>query len=502
MRVLLDTNILIGREDNKIIDQNLQILLRILNKLKINIVLHPKSIEDIKRDKDTKRKKILLSKFKTYNHLEDFSEPSDSFIKLIGEPKSINDIIDNYLLFAVYRNAVTFLITEDIGLHKKAQNVSLSDRVLKVIESLELFAKELPKEVRLPPALKETTMANLDVNDLIFDSLRIKYPGFNIWFRDKANDGRKCWIYLMRDGSLGAVLIYKFEQESIPSLPPLPEKKRLKIATMKVSHVGHKIGELLLKKSFELAIRNNIPEIYITHFTEKIDYLVDLIQEYGFIKIATVNRDWTVIPEDVYLKKILINDKDIKSISPFQISKSFYPNLYDGIRVKKHIVPIQPQYHELLFTDYPGRQTTLNEHMGQLIIEGNTIKKAYLSHSSSKKLETGDILLFYRSVDVKSVVSLGVIESVFYDLTYPNEIISIVGKRTVYSFSEIKEIAKSPTTIILFNFHFHFKKPIKYKTLLNQRILKGPSQSISEIDHDQYLFIKRRGGIDERFTFN
>jgi len=184
MRVLLDTNILIGREDNKIIDQNLQILLRILNKLKINIVLHPKSIEDIKRDKDTKRKKILLSKFKTYNHLEDFSEPSDSFIKLIGEPKSINDIIDNYLLFAVYRNAVTFLITEDIGLHKKAQNVSLSDRVLKVIESLELFAKELPKEVRLTPALKETTMANLDVNDLIFDSLRIKYPGFNTWFRD------------------------------------------------------------------------------------------------------------------------------------------------------------------------------------------------------------------------------------------------------------------------------------------------------------------------------
>jgi len=36
----------------------------------------------------------------------------------------------------------------------------------------------------------------------------------------------------MRDGSLGAVLIYKFEQETIPSLPPLPEKKRLKIATM------------------------------------------------------------------------------------------------------------------------------------------------------------------------------------------------------------------------------------------------------------------------------
>ena len=55
MRILLDTNIIISRENNKIIDEDLQILLRIINKLKLNIVLHPKSIEDIKRDKDENR---------------------------------------------------------------------------------------------------------------------------------------------------------------------------------------------------------------------------------------------------------------------------------------------------------------------------------------------------------------------------------------------------------------------------------------------------------------
>ncbi|KKK49519.1 hypothetical protein LCGC14_3134250, partial [marine sediment metagenome] len=304
------------------------------------------------------------------------------------------------------------------------------------------------------------------------------------------------------DCTLGAVLIYKKEQELIGSLPVLPKRKRLKISTMKVSHVGHKIGELLLRKLFELAIRNKIYEIYLSHFTKEIDYLVDLIQEFGFEKASILNHEWAKIPEDVYLKKLIIDDEDISGLLPFQISKYYFPNLYDGMRVKKHIIPIQPQYFERLFTDYPGRQTTLNEHAGEFIVEGNTIKKAYLSHSSSKKLEAGDLLLFYRSIDLKSIVSLGVIENVFYDITNPHKIYSIVGKRTVYSLSEIEEIAQSPTTIILFNHHFYFKKPINYETLLRLNVIRGPIQSIMEIDHDEYMIVKNRGGIDERFTFN
>lgn len=89
MRVLLDTNIIIGREDNKIIDEDLQILMKILNQLNINIILHQKSIEDIERDKDEERKQITLSKFKTYNLLEEFPEPSNDskFLNIVGEPK-------------------------------------------------------------------------------------------------------------------------------------------------------------------------------------------------------------------------------------------------------------------------------------------------------------------------------------------------------------------------------------------------------------------------------
>ncbi len=502
MRVLLDTNIIINREDNKIINEDLQILMKVIYKLNVSVVLHPKCIEDINRDKDDGRKKIILSKFKSYPLLEDFPKPTEEFINIVGKPVKPNDIIDFYLLFAIYNNAVNFLITEDNGIHKKAKVANLSDRVLKIVEALDLFKELLPKKVRLPPALRETTMSNLNVNEPIFDALREDYPDFNNWFADKARDGRKCWINKRDDGLLGAVLIYKIEQEAIGSSPILPRRRRLKIATMMVSHVGHKIGELLLRKSFEFAIKNKIPEIYLTHFPKEDDYLADLIQEYGFTKVSIQNRDWTAIPEDVFLKKIFIKVDDITGLSPFQISKTFFPNFYDGNKVKKHIIPIQPQFHERLFTDFPSRQTKLYEHIGEFIIAGNTIKKAYLSRSSTRKMEPGHIILFYRSIDVKSVVSLGVIESIYYDLTDPNEIMSIVGKRTVYSMVEIEKFAKSPTTVILFNHHFHFKTPIKYKKMLELNIIRGYIQSITEIDHEKYLKIKRRGGINERFTFN
>ncbi len=504
MRILLDTNIIILREDYKVIDDDLQLLMKIIQKLDYKILLHPKSIEDINRDPDEQRKDITLSKFRTYIHLEDGPNPNTdvNFLPIIGAPINENDIIDNFLLFAVYRNAVNFLISEDLGIHKKANKLGISERVLNVNESLDLFKNDLPKDVRIPPALHKTTMANLDVNDPFFDSLRDEYPKFNNWFARKAREGRKCLAYRRNNESLGAILIYKLENDNIPSDPPLERKDRIKIATMKVSHVGYKIGELLLKFTFELAVVNNKSEIYLTHFTKETDPLVDLIKDFGFKKVSALKREWTNIPEDVYLKKIFIENEEIEDLTPIDVSKNYYPNLYDGIAVKKFIIPIQPEYFVRLFTDYHSRQTTIYEHAGKFIIEGNTIKKAYLSHSSSKKMNVGDILLFYRSEDVQSILSIGVIENLKYDMNDPTEILSIVGKRTVYSYAEIEEISKKSTTVILFNHHFHFKKPVQYKKLLNEKILRGPPQSITKIKHEDYKKIKILGGINERFTFN
>ncbi len=58
MRILLDTNIFIEREDNKPLNNDLQTLLNLLNKASMTILVHPKSIEELNNDKDKNRRDI------------------------------------------------------------------------------------------------------------------------------------------------------------------------------------------------------------------------------------------------------------------------------------------------------------------------------------------------------------------------------------------------------------------------------------------------------------
>ncbi|NOZ76357.1 MAG: hypothetical protein GXO65_01470, partial [Euryarchaeota archaeon] len=188
--------------------------------------------------------------------------------------------------------------------------------------------------------------------------------------------------------------------------------------------------------------------------------------------------------------------------SPMEISKKFYPNFYDGDKVKKFIVPIQPEYHDRLFVGYGGRQTKLFEHDGEFITEGNTIKKAYLCHAPAKTISPGDILLFYRSWDMRKLTVFGVVEEVFPELTDKGEIVRKVGRRTVYSLSEIEQMAKNPTLLILFTLHFPLKNPLGLAGLIKMGVLKSAPQSITQISHEKYQLIKKEGGIDERFAVN
>ena len=70
MRILIDTNIFIDRENDHVLSNELQVLLKILNSKQIEICIHPKSIEEIKRDSNISRKNIALSKLNTYPILE------------------------------------------------------------------------------------------------------------------------------------------------------------------------------------------------------------------------------------------------------------------------------------------------------------------------------------------------------------------------------------------------------------------------------------------------
>ncbi len=506
MRILIDTNIFIYRENDHVVPESLQKLLKILNGLRAEILFHPKSVEELQKDLKEDRKKVVLSKINVYISLEHPPDPTkdDNFLSIVGHPSKSNDYVDNAVLYAVHRDAVDFLITADKGIRKKADKLNIKDRVLSIEEALGIFEKNFgDAKVRRPPALKEEFVYNLDINDPFFDTLKEEYTeseeyeGFEDWFRKISRKGRKCWVHLRENGAIGALLIYKDENESIGSDPPLPAKKRLKISTFKATYLGRKIGELFIKLSVEYSIKKNFTEIYLTHFTEQEDRLVDLITEYGFYKVARNRRG-----EDVYIKELFPAKEKLKSLSPLEISKRSWPSYYDGAEVNKFIIPIRPEYHERLFTEYGGRQTKLNEHLGEFIIEGNTIKKAYLCHSKITKIHPGDILLFYRSRDRHELTSLGVVEEIFTKQKDKDKIMRLVGKRTVYSMAEIGEMAEKPTMVILFTWHFHLSNPLNLGKLKKIGVLTGAPQSIGQISHMRYRRIKREGGVDGRFAVN
>lgn len=499
MRILFDTNIFISREDDKVISDNLQSLLQILGKMKAEILIHPLSIQELNRDTNEERKAIILSKVGSYNLLKSPPNPSNAHDFLIKvKQRNEHDKVDNHVLFAVYKNAVDFLLTEDKGIHRKASDIGLNERVLLIDDALDMFQREIqvPKPIS-PPAVKEDFVYNLNLDDLIFDTLKKEYPEFTSWFEKISRKERKCLVHYRPDNSVGALLIYKIEDESIDGTPPLPRKKRLKLATFIVTNVGQKIGELFIKLSIDLAVKNNINELYLTHFTGPDDRLIQLISKYGFQKVSVNERG-----EDIYLKKMILDTSSVGTNLPLEIVKTYYPSFYDGDRVQKFIVPIQPEYHNQLFTDYSGRQTRINEHLGEFIIEGNTIKKAYLSHSKILKIQPGDIVLFYRSKDFRQITSIGVVESIHTKIANPDEIMRIVGKRTVYSKDEIEDLAEKPTMVLLFYHIFHFKNPISLKELKTIEALSGPPQSIVGVSDKSYREIIHRSGIDERFTIH
>jgi GNAT superfamily N-acetyltransferase len=496
MDVLLDTNILIHRESDEVVPESLRELQRALQKAGHRLLVHPLSMEEIRNDPDDTRRKRAESRVETYPTLEFPPTPSGTdaeFRDAVPEGRDFNEQVDNALLFAAYEDAVDFLITEDREMHRKALELDIQDRVFDIEEGKEHFAADHPP-VRGPAALQQTTLGELDLTDPIFDPLKEQYAEFTEWANSKAD--RPAWVNYTEEGHLGALLILKLsETENIGADPPLGRKARLKISTLIVDEArwGSKVGELLISIAIRQAITQGHEEVYLTHYIEEPDYLVDLLETYGF-RHESNKPDG----EAIFLKQL--TPPIGTDVEPVELASTYYPTFYDGSDVNKFVVPIQPKYHNRLFTSYADRQPGISEFAGQFHPEGNAIKKAYLSNSTTRKIEAGDLLLFYRSHDHKRVTSIGVCEEVRYGLTDSDEIQRLVGKRSVFSDSEIRELAESETTVLLFSWHFELPTPVSDDQLYENDVLAGPPQVMQEIDEQGYCYIREQGGIDERFT--
>lgn len=482
MRFLLDTNILIPLEDSNIpLQPGLANFVRLAQEHGHPLVYHPASEADINRDRDTDRRSRTQDRLAQYSRLDNI--PDCPWNANVTSP---NDACDNAILYALECDAAHYLVTNDRGIHKKAVSCGLDNRVF-AIQAAEDFLRRLhePTSVQLPniqnvPLHSVTRLLSGE----FFDSLREGYPEFDAWFRNCARNDRRAWIYWAEQETLGAMCIYaRKDNDDVTDHGDILPGASLKLCTFKVAPDcrGRKIGELFLKAAFRYATDNRLEHIFIHGDAEKHGFLFELLTDFGFTEFGRYGDDV------VYVKKhpIIAPSDSPEELSSFEYFRRYFPHFRFNAGIRKFIVPIRPEYHRILFSDYTSPSDLQMTLFAQTNTASNAIKQAYLCHAGLAKIRPGDVVLFYRSHDEMAVTSLGIVER-YETLEDVNEIINRVRRRTVYSMTEIEDMARKPTKVMLFRLVKHFVHPPSFDWLTENRVVNGNIQTIREIDDNAY----------------
>jgi hypothetical protein len=389
-------------------------------------------------------------------------------------------------------DAVHALVTEDLGLHTKARSRGLNDRVYTVQAAEDWLMRLHPETPVTLPNIEDVALYTLTPNlsKSFFNSLRYGYPGFDQWFKNKAQEGRRAWVYRDSNNDLGAICIYDIQNNAtINGNKERLSGKALKLCTFKVGEMvrGRKVGELFLKASFQYAAKQECQHLFIHANQERHGYLVSLLEDFGFEQRGEYQGDLVLV------KKHPSNPPENFDCDPVEYVRRFYPHFRKDNSVQKFLIPIKPDFHSTLFPDY-HRETQLNLFDASRNDVGNAIKLAYLCHAQAKTIKEGDIVLFYLTKDEKAITSVGVVDK-FQVLDDAIRIANLVSRRTVYSMSEIEKIAKKPTKVILFRFVSHLPKPVFYEQLKKDRVVSGYIQSIQKITDESFQKVLTTAGM-------
>lgn len=344
MKALLDTNIIIHRETDRIMNQDIGILFRWIDKGKYTKCIHPLTVGEIQRYKDKATVQSFQIKLDSYEILKTVAPLSPEVEKISFRiDKNDNDKNDTLLLNELYNYRVDLLITEDKKIHFKASLLGLSELVFTIDSFLEKVVSENPELVNYRVlSVTKKYFGEINLKDSFFDSFREDYQGFDKWFNKKSDE----IAYVTHNkGNILSVLYLKpenTEESYIDISPQFKPKRRLKIGTFKVVSNGVRLGERILKIIFDNALRFKVDEIYVTIFDKRDEQkrLIILLEEWGFVKYgikSTSNGN-----ELVYVR-------DFTTQFSFDNPRLTYP--FITLDSKIFIVPIYPEYHTELFPD-------------------------------------------------------------------------------------------------------------------------------------------------------
>ena len=472
MKFLLDTNILIPLEPSAVDEFEATSgaaaeFVRLASSGPHQLYRHPASNDDFARDPNDSRRSARTRLLQKYSLLRGPPATPAEWQDAVGQPEpGSNEWVDNQLLAAVGRNAVDYLVTEDLGIHRKSRRLGIDGCVLTLGDALATLRALYIAIPSARPGVERIQAHQIDEKDPFFESFRRDYSEFDAWLRKCKKQHRLAWVVSDHEG-LQALALIKADPTKV-----IGEDKALKLCTFKVAERarGYRYGELLLKSVFDFAFQNALSSIYVTAF-EKHEALVNLFEEFGFEHAGEkeATGEWI-------LSKALGPRANTDGLSSFSYNLRYGPAAICPHSSNFFVVPIRPEYHDALFPGLAAQTSLL--HLQKPCANG--IRKAYLCHSPTKKLASGDTLLFYRSKDWQAVRVIGVVEETLRS-SDADTIARFVGQKTVFGVSRIAEMCKKREVLAVnFRHAFELDDRVALDRLVSNAVPKGPPNSITQ----------------------
>lgn len=112
-----------------------------------------------------------------------------------------------------------------------------------------------------------------------------------------------------------------------------------------------------------LATERACEHLFIHANAERHDYLLRLLDDFGFSQRGHYKGDLVLVKVHPHMAP------EGESIEPLEYARRYFPHYRHDAAVQKFVIPIQPQYHNLLLPDYSPRQ-------GQLFASHNNVGNA------------------------------------------------------------------------------------------------------------------------------
>ena len=386
-----------------------------------------------------------------------------------------------------------------------APNASQAEQKVGEKPADELKNKIRNNQERRPMDLQVQRFSDIDLNDSFFDSLRASYPEFNEWYNKKAAAGATAYCYYV-DNELKDFLYLKIEEEELSDLTPaLPAKKRLKVGTFKVDNDNRHTtrGERFMKKIMDMAIAEDVDEIYVTMFpTEELQGLIRMFEKFGFSHIADKPHEGGNA-EYVLIKDMTTHVDDFKLDYPFVKKASS----------NKYVLSIVPEFHTHLFPD----SILKNEKKYDLIqdvSETNSIYKIYLCWmQDTRNLKAGDKLIIYRTSDEKgkayyrsvctSVCTVCEVKT-YRDFENEEEFIKYTNRYSVFKEHELRRWYKNKKYFIVIKmvYNIAFTKKVINMVMKEQVGLNPKYWGFFKLTDAQFDKLLELGEIDERYIID